>query len=52
MNEAVRSTRSQKMTAGRLGEYLGGFVGLSLAAGLCLVHFFAIDWPHGNRSDL
>ena len=46
MSDAVRSTRCQKLTAGRMGEYAGGFAGLLLAAGFCLVHFFVIEWPH------
>ena len=46
MHDAVHGTRKQKLTASRLGEYFGGFLGLLIVVGLCLWHFFEIDWPH------
>jgi WD40 repeat protein len=46
--DAIRQSRRQPMTAARFGEYLGGFIGLSLAVGLVLLHFFTMDWPHPN----
>lgn len=45
VEDAVRSARRQPMTRARFGEYLGGFAGLLIAAGLVLIHFFSIAWP-------